>query len=99
VCAVVVASLPACTVASGQDPGQATASVADALAQAGSAGQTARLTVELLDEGRLTGPVADTALLDQLGVLDDAERALTSSCHPTRRRPRTGRQVWPRSGT
>ncbi|MCK9795372.1 hypothetical protein M1843_16620 [Isoptericola sp. 4D.3] len=71
-----------CTVASRQEPGQATAAVADALAEAGSAAETTRLTVELLDQGRVTGPVADTALLDQLRVLDDAESALTTLVPP-----------------
>ncbi|MEL7976374.1 hypothetical protein AAG589_10960 [Isoptericola sp. F-RaC21] len=69
-------------VASRQEPGQATAAVADALAQAGSAGETSRITVGLLDEGKITGPVADTALLDQLRVLDDAESALTTLVPP-----------------
>lgn len=69
-------------VASRQEPGQATAAVADALAEAGSAGETARIAVSLLDEGRVTGPVADTALLDQLRVLDDAESALTTLVPP-----------------
>lgn len=69
-------------VASRQEPGQATAAVADALAEAGSAGETARIAVGLLDEGRVTGPVADTVLLDQLRVLDDAESALTTLVPP-----------------
>ncbi|MFE7406490.1 hypothetical protein [Isoptericola sp. NPDC057559] len=69
-------------VASRQEPGQATAAVADAAAEAASAGETARITVGLLDEGRLTGPVADTALLDQLRALDEAETALTTLVPP-----------------
>ncbi|MFE5341812.1 hypothetical protein [Isoptericola sp. NPDC056578] len=69
-------------VAGRQEPGQATAAVADALAEAGSAGETARIAVGLLDEGRVTGPVADTVLLDQLRVLDDAESALTTLVPP-----------------
>ncbi|HWV78939.1 MAG TPA: hypothetical protein VN027_16650, partial [Isoptericola sp.] len=57
---VVLVTLLASTgcVASRQEPGQATAAVADALAEAGSAGETARIAVGLLDEGRVTGPVA-----------------------------------------
>ncbi|MFI2102790.1 hypothetical protein ACH436_05820 [Isoptericola sp. NPDC019693] len=84
VLAVVVAALLAGTgcVASGQQPGQATGAVADALAEAGSAGETARLAVELLDQGRITGPVADTTLLDQLHTLDDADFALTTLVPP-----------------
>ncbi|MEU2199227.1 hypothetical protein [Isoptericola sp. NPDC019482] len=69
-------------VASRQEPGQATAAVAGALAEAGSAGETARIAVGLLDDGRITGPVADAALLDQLRVLDDAESALTTLVPP-----------------
>ncbi|MCP2263073.1 hypothetical protein ACFQHV_22230 [Promicromonospora thailandica] len=71
-----------CTVASHQEPGQATAAVADALAEARSAAQATRITVEQLSRGRLTGPVADTALLDQLRALDDAELALTTLVPP-----------------
>jgi len=77
-----VAAGAGCTVASRQEPGQATAAVADAIAEAGSAGETARITVELLDQGRLTGPVADAALLDQIRVLDDAEYALVTLVPP-----------------
>jgi len=82
--AVALAVVLACTgcVASRQEPGQATAAVADAVAEAASAGETARITVGLLDEGRLTGPVADTALLDQLRALDEAETALTTLVPP-----------------
>lgn len=69
-------------VASRQQPGQATAAVADAVAEAGSAGETTRLTVELLDQGRITGPVADTTLLDQLHALDEADLALTTLVPP-----------------
>lgn len=72
----------ACTVASRQEPGQATASVADALVEARSAAETTRLTVDLLARGRVTGPVADTALLDQLDALDEADRALTTLVPP-----------------
>ncbi|MFC8597427.1 hypothetical protein [Isoptericola sp. NPDC057191] len=82
VAAILVAASCAGCVASRQEPGQATAAVADALAQAGSVGETASLTVSLLDQGRITGPVADTALLDQLRVLDDAESALTTLVPP-----------------
>lgn len=78
----VLAATAGCTVASHQEPGQATAAVADALAQARSAAQTTRITVEQLSRGRLTGPVADTALLDQVRVLDEAETALTTLVPP-----------------
>ncbi|MFC7876644.1 hypothetical protein [Isoptericola sp. NPDC057391] len=81
VVAMVVLALAGC-VPSRQEPGQATAAVADALAEAGSAGETARIAVGLLDDGRITGPVADTVLLDQLRVLDDAESALTTLVPP-----------------
>lgn len=56
--------------------------MSDALSGARSATRTALLTVRLLDEGRVTGPVADTSLLDQLRALDDAERALTTLVPP-----------------
>lgn len=71
-----------CTVPSHQEPGQATASVRDALAQASSAAATTRLTVELLDADRLTSPVADTALLEQVRILDEASTALTTLVPP-----------------
>lgn len=79
--AVVALALAGC-VPSRQEPGQATAAVADALAEATSAGETTRIAVGLLDDGRITGPVADTVLLDQLRVLDDAESALTTLVPP-----------------
>src|SRR5690606_26604577 len=53
----------ACTVASRQEPGQATASVADALVEARSAAETTRRTVDLRARGRVTRPAADTAPL------------------------------------
>ena len=71
-----------CTVASRQEPGQATAAVQDALAQAASAAETTRLSVELLDDDRLTAPVADAAILDQVRVLADASAALTTLVPP-----------------
>ncbi|WP_020013512.1 hypothetical protein [Promicromonospora sukumoe] len=82
VAATVLAGTASCTVASHQEPGQASAAVADALSQAGSAAETTRIVVAQLSRGRLTGPMADTALLDQLRVLDDAETALTTLVPP-----------------
>ncbi|MFD6443761.1 hypothetical protein ACFWEJ_01575 [Promicromonospora sp. NPDC060204] len=82
VAATVLAGTAACTVASHQEPGQASAAVADALSQAGSAAETTRIVVEQLSRGSLTAPMADTALLDQLRVLDDAETALTTLVPP-----------------
>ncbi|MFI2364369.1 hypothetical protein [Promicromonospora sp. NPDC019610] len=82
VAAAVLAVTASCTVASRQEPGQASAAVADALSQAGSAAETTRIVVEQLARGRLTAPMADTALLDQLRVLDDAETALTTLVPP-----------------
>ncbi|MCB7135840.1 hypothetical protein [Cellulosimicrobium marinum] len=79
---LVGASLTGCTVASRQEPGQATAAVRDALAEAGSAAATTTLTVELLDAGRLTAPVADAAIRDQVGVLEEASTALTTLVPP-----------------
>ncbi|MFD7306788.1 hypothetical protein [Promicromonospora sp. NPDC059942] len=82
VAATVLAGTASCTVASHQEPGQASAAVADALSQAGSAAETTRIVVEQLSRGSLTAPMADTALLDQLRVLDDAETALTTLVPP-----------------
>ncbi|WP_455603994.1 hypothetical protein [Cellulosimicrobium funkei] len=70
-----------CT-ASRQEPGQATAAVADAVAQAGSAVETTRLTVRLLDADRATTPVADAAVLDQARVLEESTTALTTLVPP-----------------
>ncbi|KZM79777.1 hypothetical protein A0J59_07390 [Cellulosimicrobium sp. I38E] len=78
---VVLGTTAGCTV-SRQDPGQATAAVADALAQAGSAVETTRLTVRLLDDDRVTTPVADAAVLDQVRVLEESTTALTTLVPP-----------------
>ncbi|MTG87867.1 hypothetical protein GJV82_02695 [Cellulosimicrobium sp. BIT-GX5] len=80
--AVALASTAGCTVASHQEPGQATAAVADAVAQAGSAVATTRLTVSLLDADRVTTPVADAAVLDQVRVLEESTTALTTLVPP-----------------
>jgi hypothetical protein len=80
--ALAIASASGCTVASRQEPGQATAAVADALAQAGSAVATTRLTVRLLDDDRVTTPVADTAVLDQVRVLEESTTALATLVPP-----------------
>ncbi|MDF2805552.1 MAG: hypothetical protein K0S43_498 [Cellulosimicrobium sp.] len=81
VLAVALATTAGCTV-SRQEPGQATAAVADALAQAGSAVETTRLTVRLLDADRVTTPVADAAVLDQVRVLEESTSALTTLVPP-----------------
>lgn len=75
-----VALLAGCT--SPTTEGQARTAITDGLEQASSAVATATLTVELLDGGRLTSPVADTSLLDQLGALDEASTALTTLVVP-----------------
>ncbi len=77
---LVLGTTAGCTV-SRQEPGQATAAVADAVAQAGSAVETTRLTVRLLDADRVTTPVADAAVLDQVRVREEATTALTT-CWP-----------------
>ncbi len=78
----VAAGATGCTVASRQQPGQATAAVRDALAEAASAAGTTRLTVGLLDDDRVTSTVADAAILDQVRVLADASTALTTLVPP-----------------
>jgi len=78
----VVVLAGACAVPSRQQPGQATAAVRDALSEASSAAETTRLAVELLDEGRVTTPVADAAILDQVRVLEEASTALTTLVPP-----------------
>ncbi len=78
----VAVGVAGCTVASRQEPGQATAAVRDALAEAASAAETTRLTVGLLDDDRLTSSVADAAILDQVRVLADASTALTTLVPP-----------------
>jgi len=75
-------AVPSCTVPSRQEPGQATAAVRDAVAQATSAVETTRLTLRLFDDDRIPSTVADTALLDQLRVLDEASTALTTLVPP-----------------
>ena len=79
--ALVLGTTAGCAV-SRQEPGQATAAVADALAQAGSAVETTRLTVRLLDADRVTTPVADAAVLDQVRVLEESSAALTTLVPP-----------------
>ncbi|MGO1339561.1 MAG: hypothetical protein ACTML1_08230, partial [Cellulosimicrobium funkei] len=78
---LVLGTTAGCT-ASRQEPGQATAAVADAVAQAGSAVETTRLTVRLLDADRVTTPVADAAVLDQVRVLEESTTALTTLVPP-----------------
>jgi hypothetical protein len=81
--AVAAAVVPSgCTVTSQQQPGQVTAAVRDALGQATSAARTTVLTVEQLDADRLTSTVADTAILDQVRVLEEASTALTTLVPP-----------------
>lgn len=53
-----------------------------ALELASSAVATTSLTIDLLDDGRLTTAVADTAIADQIGELADATAALTTLVPP-----------------
>lgn len=69
-------------VSSRQQPAQASASVQGALELASSAVATTSLTIDLLDDGRLTTAVADTAIADQIGELADATAALTTLVPP-----------------
>jgi len=50
----------------------------DPLQQASSAVATASIAVDLLGDDRVTAPVTDTALLDQVQVLDEAAFAVTT---------------------
>lgn len=78
---ILLALLSGCAAAT--TTGQARTAMTDGLEQASSAVETAALTVTLLDDGRVTAPVADTALLDQIRVLDEASAALTTLVPPT----------------
>jgi hypothetical protein len=73
----VALALTGCSVAAHESPASTREAIVGALGEAGSAAETARLAVQLLDDGAVTAPVGDTALLDQLEVLDEAERLLT----------------------
>src|SRR6478609_5190912 len=74
--AVVVAS--GCAVGSSASPADDARALSEPVAQATSAVQTATIAVGLLDDDRLTAPVTDTALVDQIHVLEDAADAVST---------------------
>lgn len=67
-----------CAVGSTQGPADDARALADPLAQVTSAVETALLATSLLDEGRTSATVTDTALLDQVHVLQDASDAVAT---------------------
>jgi len=74
--AVVVAS--GCAVGSSASPADDARALSEPVAQATSAVQTATIAVGLLDDDRLTAPVTDTALVDQIHVLEEAADAVST---------------------
>ena len=74
--AIVVAS--GCAVGSSATPADDARALSEPVAQATSAVQTATVAVGLLDGDRLTAPVTDTALVDQIHVLEDAADAVST---------------------
>ena len=74
--AVVAAS--GCAVGSSASPADDARALSEPVAQATSAVQTATIAVGLLDDDRLTAPVTDTALVDQIHVLEEAADAVST---------------------
>ncbi len=79
---VLVTALAGCSLGPASAPDAADPRLVDALDEATSAVGTATLAADLLDEGRLTATVADTALLDALRVVGEADDALTTLVPP-----------------
>lgn len=67
-----------CAVGSAEPPADDAATLRDAVAEATSAVSTTSLAVRLLDEVRVTAPVADTAAADSVQVLADAQFAAST---------------------
>ena len=74
--AIVVAS--GCAVGSSATPADDARALSDPVAQATSAVATATIAVELLGDDRVTAPVTDTALVDQIHVLEEAADAVST---------------------
>ncbi|MDC7122027.1 hypothetical protein OMK64_10810 [Cellulomonas fimi] len=75
---LVAAALAGCAVPSTQAPADDARALADALAPVTSAVETALVATDLLDRDRATATTVDTALLDQLNVLQDAAGAVAT---------------------
>lgn len=67
-----------CAVGSAEPPADDAATLRDAVTAATSAVSTTSLAVRLLDDARVTAPVADTAAADSVQVLADAQFAASS---------------------
>lgn len=80
VLAALVASvlLAGCAVPSTREPADDARALADALGPVTSAVETALVATDLLDRGQAPPSVVDTALLDQLHVLQDAADAVVT---------------------
>ncbi|WP_420112793.1 hypothetical protein [Pseudactinotalea sp.] len=78
--AIGIAGASACT--GPTTHGQASTALTGALEDAASAVETCDLTLGLLVQRRLTAAVADTALLDQIRVLEESTSALTTLVPP-----------------
>jgi hypothetical protein len=79
---VLVTTLGGCSMGSSSAPDAVDPRLVDALDRATSAVGTASLAADLLEEDRVTATVADTALLDALRVVGDADDALTTLVPP-----------------
>lgn len=77
---IVVLATASCATATSSSSAQE--SITSGLEEARSAVATAALVVTLLEDDRMTAPVADTGLLDQIGVLEDSSAALTTLVPP-----------------
>lgn len=75
---LVAAVLAGCAVPSTQEPVDDARALADALGPVASAVETALVATDLLDRDRATAATVDTALLDQLHVLQDAADAVVT---------------------
>ncbi|WP_028049567.1 hypothetical protein [Cellulomonas sp. URHD0024] len=75
---VAVAALAGCAVGSSSTRADDAQALTDPLTQASSAVATASIAVDLLGDDRTTPTVTDTALLDQVAVLDEAAFAVTT---------------------
>jgi len=75
---VALATVAGCAVGSSSTQADDARALTDPLQQASSAVATATIAVDLLGDDRVTPPVADTALVDQVAVLDEAAFAVTT---------------------
>jgi hypothetical protein len=75
---VALAALAGCAVGSSSSQANDARALTDPLQQASSAVATATIAVDLLGDGRATPTVTDTALRDQVAVLDQAAFSVTT---------------------